>query len=79
MLILGLDGLDPDLVERWRLRWFMQKSYGRHYVGFLKTKYTPIAWACFVTGKNVEEQGYDINYIHEEVIKSYGAYSIPSS
>ena len=66
LLILGLDGLDPDLVERWRLGQFAQRCHGRHYVGFLKTLYTPIAWACFLTGRNAEAQGYDIEYIHEE-------------
>ena len=66
LLIVGLDALDPDLVEKWNMDWFKQRVYGRHYVGFLKELYTPIAWSCFTTGKNVEKLGYDLDYIQEE-------------
>ena len=53
LVILGLDGLDPHLVDRWEMDWFKQKVWGRHYVGFLKKLYTPIVWGCFLTGLNV--------------------------
>ncbi|RLB81448.1 MAG: hypothetical protein DRH17_09120 [Deltaproteobacteria bacterium] len=66
LLILGLDALDPILVEKWNMDWFKQRVYGRHYVGFLKKLYTPIVWGCFATGKNVEELGYNLDYIHEK-------------
>lgn len=58
MIIVGLDGLDPDLVERWKMDWFKQRSYGRHYVGILSRLCTPLLWGCFLTGINVEEYGY---------------------
>jgi len=60
LVILGLDGLDPHLVDRWEMDWFKQKVWGRHYVGFLKKLYTPIVWGCFLTGLNVEKLGYDL-------------------
>ena len=63
LLIIGLDGLDHDLVERWRLAFYKQKHYGKHYVGFLKTLYTPIIWSCFLTGMDVTTQGYSLNQL----------------
>ena len=66
ILIIGLDGLDPDLVERWRMCWFKQRFYGRHYVGLIKDLYTPILWSCFLTGLNVEEHGYSLSELKEK-------------
>ena len=59
LLIVGLDGLDPDLVGRWEMGWFQQKTWGRHYVGFLSILNTAVIWSCFLTGLNVEKLGYD--------------------
>lgn len=61
LAIVGLDGLDPDLVERWRMDWFKQRAWGRHYVGFISVPHTPVAWSCFLTGLNVEEHGYSFS------------------
>lgn len=73
LLIVGLDGLDPDLVNKWNMNWFKQKSHGRHYVGFFKHIYTPIVWGAFVTGRNVEKEGYNLGFIEEErARKLYG-------
>ena len=66
LVILGLDGLDPDLVESWGMHWFKQRVWGKHYVGLLKNLYTPILWSCFLTGVNVEEHGYDIEALKEK-------------
>ena len=63
LLIIGLDGLDHDLVERWGLAFYKQKHYGKHYVGFLKTLYTPIIWGCFLTGMDVTTRGYSLNQL----------------
>jgi len=60
LLILGLDGLDYDLVTRWELKIFMQRVFGKHYIGDLRDLYTPIIWSCFLTGLNVEKHGYDL-------------------
>ncbi|RLF21255.1 MAG: hypothetical protein DRM97_06925 [Thermoprotei archaeon] len=59
VLIIGLDGLEPNLVEKWRIEGFKQKIHGRHYVGSLRTLYTPILWACILTGMDVTKHGYD--------------------
>ena len=66
LVIVGLDGLDPDLVERWRMSWFKQRLYGRHYVGLIKDLYTPILWSCFLTGLNVEKHGYSLSELKEK-------------
>lgn len=66
LVILGLDGLDPDLVERWDMSWFKQKAWSRHYVGLLRKLYTPIIWSCFLTGLNVEEHGYSLSELREK-------------
>jgi len=66
LLILGLDGLDYNLVEKWRLSFFKQRYYGKHYIGFLKKLYTPIVWGCFLTGVNVEEHGYSLHQLVEK-------------
>ncbi len=63
ILIIGLDALDPILVNKWKLNWFKQKFWGKHYVGFFKTEYTPIIWSSFLTGTNVEELGFDLDSI----------------
>lgn len=69
LLIIGLDALDPDLVERWGMDWFKQKTYGRHYVGFFKQLFTPIIWGSFLTGLNVEKHGYDRENLDEKIVK----------
>ncbi|RLF20950.1 MAG: hypothetical protein DRZ82_00700 [Thermoprotei archaeon] len=66
LVIMGLDALDPDLVERWKMCWFMQKHYGRHYVGMINKLYTPILWSCFLTGLNVEKYGYSLSELREK-------------
>ena len=63
LLIIGLDGLDLNLMSRWKVNWFMQKYWGKHYIGFLREPYTPIVWGCFLTGVNVEKYGYTIQTI----------------
>jgi len=63
LLIIGLDGLDYDLVRKWRLDFYKQRFYGKHYIGFLKKLYTPIVWGCFLTGLDVEEHGYDFQRV----------------
>lgn len=60
VLIIGLDGLDYDLVTKWDLKVFKQKIYGKHYVGLVSKLYTPILWSMFLTGLNVEKHGYDL-------------------
>ena len=54
LLILGLDGLEYKLVERWNLEVFKQKVYGSHDVSFFRNIFTPIVWASFLLGENAE-------------------------
>ena len=60
LLIVGLDGLDYDIVLRWGLKQYLQKYHGKHYVGFACKLYTPILWSMFLTGINVEKHGYSL-------------------
>jgi len=59
LLILGLDGLEISYVEKLRLKYFMQKEYGTHYIGFMNKYYTPLIWGSFLTGLHVEWYGYN--------------------
>lgn len=62
---MGLVGLNPDLVERWRMSWSHQRSWGRRYVGLIKDLHTPILRSCFLTGLNVEKHGYTLSELKE--------------
>jgi len=79
LVIIGFDGLDPDLVEKWEMEWFKLKVWGRHYVGFFKYTYTPIVWGSFLTGVNVEEHGYDIESLRRKRSEDALKYSILKS
>lgn len=69
VIILGIDGLEYNLVRRWNLKGYMQKYYGCHYV---KTAvkpgepiYTPLIWASFLIG----EPSYKYGLSMQEIIK----------
>jgi len=56
--VLAFDGLEYELVVRWKLKHLMQKYYGKHesVVNPEKGKpYTPTCWATFITGRPYEE------------------------
>jgi len=65
VFILALDGLEYDLVVKWRLKNLMQKRFGRYEVHedyMRKTDeglepYTPKVWVSFLTGKHPKEHG----------------------
>jgi len=62
VLILALDGLEYDLVIRWRLRNLMQVRYGvfkSDISPHFKKPHTPMLWASFITGKDPKEHGVD--------------------
>lgn len=58
VLIIALDGLEYDLVVKERMRFLLQKTYGKidispEYCTLVEgelTPYTPIIWASFITG-----------------------------
>ena len=66
ILIIGLDGLDPDLINKWNITFYKQKAYGKHYIGFLSTLYTPIVWSCFLTGIDVTKHGYSMGELRRK-------------
>lgn len=66
LLIIGLDGLDYDIILRWNLKNYLQKYHGKHYVGFACKLYTPILWSMFLTGINVEKHGYDLEKLKDK-------------
>jgi len=59
ILIICLDGLDYNLVLRWKITRLLQNFHGRFYVGDISTLYTPLIWSSILCGFNVEEKGYD--------------------
>ena len=58
LLIIGLDALDYNLIERWDLEFYKQKYYDKHYVGFIEPLHTPVIWSCFLTGIDVSKSDY---------------------
>ena len=71
ILVLGVDGLEYNLVIRWKLKNLMQETFGSIILSqeyminvspvWSKTReevpYTPIVWTSFLTGKKPYEHG----------------------
>jgi len=56
IFILGLDGLEYDLVERWNLVHLKQREYGKLEVPIDKERnhpFTPEVWSSFLLGKQL--------------------------
>ena len=76
VFILALDGLEYDLVVKWRLRNLMQKSFGRYEVpedymtetdkGLVP--YTPKVWVSFLTGKRPKEHGIKDLWTYNKIL-----------
>ncbi len=62
-IVLGIDGLDYNLVKRWSIKGLQQKYHGTHSVSMIKPLYTPIIWCAFLIGDNPVKYGYSIHYI----------------
>lgn len=61
VVILGLDALEYNIVERLDLNYLKQKEYGKTKVPITegwKEPATVIVWPCFITGKEPKEMGY---------------------
>ena len=57
LILLGIDGLDHDLVEQLNLVALMQKQHGKITVPISPitgSPFSPSVWATFLTGRNVE-------------------------
>ncbi|WP_228546788.1 alkaline phosphatase family protein [Hyperthermus butylicus] len=76
MFIAGIDGLEYELVVRWRLRGLMQRYYGRHDVTVAvrpgEPLYTPFIWASFLLGRPSYELGF--SYSRQRVERDAQAY-----
>jgi len=64
VLILGLDALEYDLVEKWNLKNLKQEEYGKTELpikkedGYLYPEpATVIIWPCFITGMPPKKMG----------------------
>jgi predicted AlkP superfamily pyrophosphatase or phosphodiesterase len=61
--ILALDGLEYDLVRKWKLKNLLQKRHGKimlsasYYHINEHVPYTPVVWASFITGLPPEKHG----------------------
>ncbi len=56
MIILALDALDKNLVEKFNCRNLMQKEYGRTDLSKFNLARTVVLWSSFLTGKNMEKK-----------------------
>jgi predicted AlkP superfamily pyrophosphatase or phosphodiesterase len=56
MIILALDALDQEQVEKYNCKNLMQKEYGKTNISDFKQARTVVLWASFLTGKNMEPQ-----------------------
>ena len=54
MIILGLDALDVNMVEKFACRELMQLEYGRTDISEFDLEKTVILWASFLTGTNMQ-------------------------
>jgi len=55
IIVLGIDGLEYDLVEKWRLQNIMQKTHCKLDLSDYKVVVTPPIWGSMITGKIDEE------------------------
>ena len=73
MLVLGIDGLEYDLVIRWNLSALKQNYYGKIDVKVAVKPgdplYTPLIWSSFLLGKPAYLFGLDMEKIKRERVK----------
>jgi hypothetical protein len=56
IVILAIDALEYDLVEKFRCRNLMQKFYGKTDISEFSEPRTMVLWSSFMTGKNMEQE-----------------------
>ncbi len=54
MIILALDALDLNLVQKFKCKNLMQKTHGQTDISEFNLERTVVLWASFLTGKNME-------------------------
>lgn len=55
VVILGIDGLEYNLVDEWNLRHIKQKAYTKTDLSDFEVIVTPPIWASMLTGKKIPE------------------------
>ena len=55
VIVLGIDGLEYSLVEKWGLKNIMQKTYCKLDLSDYKIIVTPPIWGSMITGKIDED------------------------
>ncbi len=56
MIILALDALDCQMVEKYNCKNLMQLEYGQTDISEFQLARTVVLWASFLTGKNMEQK-----------------------
>jgi hypothetical protein len=56
IVVLAIDALEYDLVEKFRCRHLMQKFYGKTDISEFSEPRTMVLWSSFMTGKNLEAE-----------------------
>lgn len=70
IIILGIDGLEYNLVKEWRLKNIMQKAYCKMDLSDYKVVVTPPIWGSMLTGK-IDEEVMEI-WIKQAQITGHG-------
>ena len=73
VIILGIDAIEYDLIEKWDLKNLKQKEYGKTILPLLpgQEPATEIIWPCFITGKEPEKMGYSSLNIYSKFLKRF--------
>lgn len=73
VIILGIDAIEYDLIEKWDLKNLKQKEYGKTILSLPSGQEpaTEIIWPCFITGKEPNEMGYSSLNIYSKFLKTF--------
>ncbi|WP_148267284.1 alkaline phosphatase family protein [Thermococcus cleftensis] len=55
IIILGIDGLEYDLVKEWNLKYLQQRAFTKTDLSDFEVIVTPPIWASMLTGKKIPE------------------------
>ena len=56
IVVLAIDALEYDLVEKFQCRNLMQKFYGKTDISEFSEPRTMVLWSSFMTGMNMEQE-----------------------
>lgn len=74
VLILGIDALEYNLVEKWDLKHLKQKEYGKVKVPIYEGGGEPVTlvvWPCFISGSEPDEMGFDSPILYRQPLKFF--------